>query len=122
MKRIVLVALIFFLLGFVSTALAQTPVKNPTRAVIGVSPDHAQVTKYELGWFLGAATDPVQVADVGTGTPANGELDKPLPSYPIGVTYVAKARAYAGTIASDWSPASSPFFRTPAPPASLVVK
>lgn len=122
MKKIILVALMFLLLGFAATAFAQTPVKNPTTAVIGISPDHADITRYELGFFLSGATEPVQVADVGTGTPVAGELAKPLPAFPIGVTYIAKARAYAGTIASDWSPASAPFYRTPAPPAGLVVR
>lgn len=122
MKKVILVALMFLLLGFAATAFAQTPIKNPTRAVIGVSPDHQQITRYELGWFAAGATDPVQVSDIGTGAPVNNELDVPLPSYPIGVTYTAKARAYAGTIASDWSPASNAFFRTPAAPASLVVR
>ena len=121
MKHRVIVALTFALLGFAAVATAQT-VKNPTTAVFTVSPDHAQVTRYELGWFLGAATEPAQVADLGTGTPVSGELSKPLPSYPIGVTYTAKVRAYVNTIASDWSGASNPFFRNPAPPPSLVVR
>ena len=119
MKQFVLVFVI--LLTFAVAVSAQT-VKNPTTAVLTVSPDHAQVTRYELGWFIGAAVDPVQVADLGTGTPVAGELAKPLPSYPIGVTYTGKARAYANTTASDWSPASNAFFRTPSPPPSLVVR
>ena len=122
MKKCILVGLVFALLGVASSALAQEPTKNPTTAVIGVSPDHQQVTRYELGFFLSGATEPVQVADVGTGTPVNGELSKPVPSFPIGVTYLARARCYVGTIASDWSPPSNPFFRTPAPPAGLVVR
>jgi hypothetical protein len=120
MKKLILVVVAFALLGCASSASAQT--KNPTTAVIGVSSDHAQVTRYELGWFLGTAVDPVQVADVGTGTAVAGELSKPLPSYPIGVTYVAKARAYVNTFASDWSPASNSFYRTPAAPPSLVIR
>lgn len=122
MTRLLIAALVFSLLGFAAVASAQTPVKNPTQAVITVSPDHSQVTRYELGWFIGAAADPVQVADLGTGTPAGTELTRPLPSYPIGTTYLAKARAYVNTIASDWSPASNPFFRTPAAPPALVVR
>lgn len=103
-----------------SLALAQE-VKNPTKAVIGVSPDHAQITRYELGWFIGTATDPIQVADVGTGTPTAGEFEKPLPSYPIGVTYVAKVRAWANANVSAWSVASNEFSRDPLPPASVHV-
>ncbi len=122
MRKFWIAALVFALLGFAATAVDAQTVKNPTRAVIGVSPDHAQITKYELGWFAAGAVEPVQVADVGTGSPVNNELDVPLPSYPIGVTYTAKVRAYAGTIASDWSAASNPFYRSPAPPSSLVVR
>ena len=121
MKRILIAALAFAVLGFAATATAQT-VKNPTTAVFTVSPDHAQVTRYELGWFLGAATEPTQVADLGTGTPVAGELSKPIPSYPIGVTYTAKVRAYVNTMSSDWSVASNPFYRSPAAPPSLVVR
>jgi len=120
MKRLVLV--LVALLAFALPSFAQTPVKNPTQAVITVGPDHAQITRYELGWFIGAAVDPVQVADVGTGTLMAGELIKSLPSYPIGVTYLAKARGYVGTMASDWSPASNAFFRTPSPASGLVVR
>lgn len=120
MKRILCIFGSLFMLT--AAAVAQTPVKNPTTAVITVSPDHGQVTKYQLGWFITGATDPVQVADVGTGTPVNNEISKPLPSYPIGVTYTARARAYVNDIASDWSPASNPFYRTPSPPPVLVIR
>ena len=51
MKQFVLVFVI--LLTFAVAVSAQT-VKNPTPAVLTVSPDHAQVTRYELGWFIGA--------------------------------------------------------------------
>jgi hypothetical protein len=122
MKKLIVVFVAFVLLGFASTAFAQAPVKNPTTAVLTVSPDHADITRYELGFFLVGAAEPVQVADIGTGTPVNGELSKPLPSYPIGVTYVAKARAYAGTMASSWSPASNSFFREPAPPVGVAIR
>ena len=121
MKRLILVLFICVCLGFSAVASAQT-VTNPTTAVITVGPDHAQITRYELGWFIGAAVDPVQTADLGTGAVTAGELAKPLPSYPIGVTYTAKARGYVNTFASAWSPASNPFYRTPAPPLGLVVR
>jgi len=120
MKTIVIGVVLLALCGV--PAFAQTPAKNPSVVVVGVSADHAQVTRYELGFFLGAAVEPAQVADLGTGSLTNGELSKPLPSYPIGVVYTAKARAYVGTVASDWSPSSNPFQRTPAPPVSLVVR
>jgi hypothetical protein len=120
MKRLLFVALTFALLGFAASASAQT-VTNPRTAVITVGPDHAQMTRYELGWFLGGA-DPVQVADIGTGAAVAGELSLPLPTYPIGVTYTAKVRGYVNTIASDWSPVSNPFYRTPAAAPALVIR
>jgi len=119
MKQVVLV--LVALLACAVSASAQA-VKNPTQAVITVGPDHAQITSYELGWFIGAAVDPVQVANVGTGTLVAGELVKSLPSYPIGVTYTAKVRGYVGTMASDWSPTSNPFYRSPAAAPALVVR
>jgi hypothetical protein len=97
-------------------------VTNPRTAIITVGPDHALITRYELGWFLGAAVDPVQVADLGTGPAVAGELSKAIPSYPIGVTYTAKVRGYVNTIVSDWSPTSNPFYRTPAAAPALVIR
>jgi hypothetical protein len=117
--RKIFLSLVF--LAVASVAGAQT-VKNPSTAVIGVSPDHASVTRYELGFFLPGATDPVQLSDIGTGTPINGELSKPLPSYPIGVTYIAKVKAYVNQYASDWSPESNPFYRGPAAPSGVVIR
>lgn len=122
MKRLVLVLLTFALLGLASAVFAQAPVINPTRAVITVGPDHAQITRYELGWFIGTATDPVQVADIGTGPAVDGVLERPLPAYPIGVTYTAKVKGYVNDIASVWSPTSNPFYRTPAPAPFLVIR
>lgn len=122
MKRLCVLALVFALLGFAAAAVAQTPVVNPTRALITVGPDHAQITKYELGWFVGTAVEPVQTVDIGTGPTVAGVLERPLPSYPIGVTYTAKVRGFVNLIASDWSPASNPFFRNPAPAPSLVIR
>lgn len=117
--RKIFLSLVF--LALASVAGAQT-VKNPSTAVIGISPDHTSVTRYELGFFLPGASDPVQVSDVGTGIPTNGELSRPLPSYPIGVTYIAKARAFVNTFASDWSPESNPFYRGPAAPSGVVIR
>lgn len=95
--------------------------KNPTKAVFTVSPDHASVTRYELGFFLPGAAAPVQVSDIGTGTPTAGELEKPLPSFPIGVTYEAKVKAWANSVDSEWSPASNLFNRGPLAPTDLRV-
>lgn len=122
MRRLILAALFFALLGLASAAVAQT-VKNPTTVVFTVSTDHASITKYELGFFLAGAAEPVQVADLGTAAPAaDNTLSRPLPTFPLGVTYVARVRAYAGTITSDWSAESNPFYRSPAAPSAIVVR
>ena len=119
MRKSILAAIL--ILTFASLAGAQT-VKNPTTAVVGISPDHISITRYELGFFIPGASDPVQVSDIGTGTAVAGELSKPLPSYPIGITYIARVRAFVNTIASDWSTDSNPFYRTPAPPSAVVIR
>jgi hypothetical protein len=108
------------LLLLATAASAQT-VTNPTKAVITVGPDHAEITRYELGWFLGGV-DPVQVADIGTGQAVGGVLERPLPTYPIGVTYTAKVRGYVNTAVSEWSPTSNPFLRLPAAAIILAVQ
>jgi hypothetical protein len=115
MRRAV-VGVVFSFVGLFSIteqANAQT-VRNPTVVEWTVSADHAQVTRYEMGFFLGTATEPVQSGDLGTCTPdAQQKCTKSLPSYPIGSTYNAKVRAYGGTVVGDWSPASNEFYRTP---------
>lgn len=107
---------------FCATLAEAQVTKNPTRAEFTVSPDHASVTRYELGFFLPGAAAPVQVSDIGTGAPSGTTLDRPLPSYPIGVVYVAKVRAWAGSFESDWSAESNQFARGPLAPSALVVK
>ncbi len=102
--------------------MAQT-VKNPVKAVFTVSPDHESVTRYELGFFLPGASAPVQVSDIGTGAPSGTDLEKPLPSFPIGVTYEARVKAWANAVDSEWSAPSNLFNRGPlAPTAVRVVK
>lgn len=119
MKRFFLTFALLSLL-FPVGVMAQT-VKNPTKAVFTVSPDHSSVTRYELGFFLPGATSPVQVNDLGTGAPVAGELERPLPSFPIGITYEAKIKAWAGTVDSDWSGPSNLFNRGPLAPTDLRV-
>lgn len=108
-------------LALAAVAAAQTPVRNPTTVQFTASADHATLTRYEIGWFAGGV-DPVQVGDLGKPTPdGNNLVSHALPSYPLGTTYTAKVRAYAGTVAGDWSADSNPFYRTPLPPAGQVV-
>lgn len=105
-----------------SSVTAQT-VRNPTVVEFTVSADHAAVTRYEFGFFLGGA-EPVQTSDLGKCTPnAQSVCVQSLPTYPIGATYTAKLRAYVDTVSGDWSAASNPFLRTPAPiPVPPVVR
>lgn len=96
--------------------------QNPTKAQFQVSPDHAVVTHYELGFWVEGATDPMQISNIGTGAPnAGGVLELPLPNYPIGYTFVARIRACVGTLVSDWSEVSNPFGRSPRSPSLLVI-
>lgn len=121
--QVVAVGIVIALVMGVSPALAQT-VRNPTKVEFTPSPDHAQVTSYEIGWFLGAATDPVSTVDLAKPIPDAANLCTavinvmPLPFN----EYTAKIRAKAGTVASEWSLASNPFQRVPGPPAKPVVK
>jgi hypothetical protein len=106
--------------GAPGLAHAQT-VRNPTVVEFTVSVDHATVTRYEFGFFLGGA-EPVQTADLGKCTPNASQIcTQSIPSYPIGATYTAKLRAYVDATSGDWSDASNPFFRTPAPPPAAPV-
>jgi hypothetical protein len=103
-------------------AAAQNPpglVVDPNWVEFDVPPSHSAIHHYELGWFLlGAVTDPVQTADIGTGTPTGIRLKLALPqSYPIGKVYVAKVRGVTVdgtvTLAAEWSEISNPFGKGP---------
>jgi hypothetical protein len=112
------------LLLIASVASAQT-IRNPSVATFTASLDHAQVTSYTIGYFLPGATDPVQEADLGKPTPdATQTCMVVLNTMPLGFApgYVAKVRAWAGSVASDWSTPSNPFDRVPGPPSKPVVK
>jgi hypothetical protein len=111
-------------------AFAQS-VPNPTKANWTASPDHPTITSYEIGWFLGAATQPVTTVDLGKPTPDTvPTCSSPAPCIeaainvmPLGFNeYTAKVRAKAGTMYSEWSDPSNPFARVPGPPGGPVVK
>jgi hypothetical protein len=122
MKRTCYVAA-FLLALSASLAQAQT-LKNPKNAEFEPSPDHAQITKYVIGFFLPGATDPVQTADLGKPTPnASNIIAVPINVQPLtfGAAYIAKVQAWAGTLVSEWSLPSNPFDRTPGPPARAPV-
>lgn len=124
MRKIILVALVFALLGFASTAVAQT-IRNPSVATFTPSADHATVTGYTIGYFLPGASEPVQTADLGKPTPdATNTCTVTLNVMPLSfaAAYTAKVKAVAGGVESDWSEASNPFDRVPGKPSKPVVK
>lgn len=121
MKR-TLVVLLFALVALPATA--QT-LKNPSTAEFTASVDHAQLTKYVIGFFLPGAVDPVQTADLGKPTPdATQKITVTINVMPLtfGANYTAKVKAVAGTAESIWSEASNPFDRAPGPPSKPAVK
>jgi hypothetical protein len=124
MKRLIVVALVFALLGCASVALAQTPIPNPTAIEFTPSPDHAQIDVYEVGWFLVGAASPVSVSDIGKPAPnASNICRATINVMPLAFnSYIAKARAKAGTVYSDWSDPSDVFLRQPGKPGKPVPK
>jgi hypothetical protein len=105
-------------------ASAQTLV-NPSTLIFTVSPDHAQVTRYVVGYFLPGATAPVTQNDLPPGTPnAQQEVSNPilLAGMPFASGIFAKVKAVAGTMESPWSEASNAFDRAPLPPGVPSVR
>jgi hypothetical protein len=125
MKRTsLIVAVLLALFACAVPASAQT-VTNPTAVQFIVSADHAQLSKYVIGYFAAGATAPVMEADLPLGTPdANQQVTQPINARPLafGAAYVVKVRAVAGTMSSEWSNDSNPFDRVPMPPASVLVR
>lgn len=124
MKKILFVALAFVLLGFAASASAQTVI-NPGHVEYTVSPDHATLTKYTLGFFLPGATDPVQSQDLAIVAPdGTGKVTQAINAVPLtfGTGYTAKLKAVAGAVSGEWSEASNPFSRAPLPPTVPAVK
>jgi hypothetical protein len=117
-----LACLVVLMLAPVASAQA---LRNPTGAEFTASPDHLQITRYTIGFFAPGATDPVQEVDVAptcSGTPVVCTATINTMPLTFGPAYVAKVRAYAGAMASDWSAASNPFDRVPGPPGATTVK
>ena len=136
MKRLIVVALAFALLGLIAgAASAQTVIVKPS----GVTFDHpdgfASAQKYELGYFLypvsggdcnfagtpGAA--PVQTDDLGKPTTTTGiGMAASLVAKPKGC-YKAKVRVLdTSGLYSEWSTDSDPFKFPPAAPGKPAVK
>jgi len=122
---VLVLAVAFVALVFSPVVVHGQTLKNPSAGECTASADHAQITKYVIGYFLPGATDPVQTADVGKPTPdAQNVLRFTINVMPLtfGAAYVAKMKAIAGTAESVWSEASNPFDRAPGPPSKPVVK
>lgn len=121
MKTVILA--LVFIVCVAPFAFAQT-VPNPTKVEFTVSADHASLSKYLIGYFLPGATDPVQTADIPITAPdASQKVTQPINATPLGFgTYVARMKAYANGVSSEWSEPSNEFSRIPFPPASPVVK
>jgi len=125
MKRIIAAFVALALLGFASASLAQTKPQNPREGTFTASPDHAQIDKYVLGFFLPGATTPVQTQDLGKPVPDGANVctftfnSQPLS---FGADYTGKVKAVAGTAESEWSLASNPFDRVPGPPGKPVIR
>lgn len=98
---------------------------NPGHVEYTVSPDHASLSKYVLGFFLPGATDPVQSQDLPIVAPdGTGKVTQPINATPLTFgTYVARLRSFAGAVGGEWSQPSNAFDRAPLPtPAPLVRK
>jgi hypothetical protein len=106
-----------------STASAQF-VLNPNFIEFTPSVDDAQVTRYEMGFYLIGAAEPMQLLDLGR--PAVDGANKAtvaLPARPVPLNkYVAKARAYAGDVVGPWSEPSNEFGYDPRPPNRPAVR
>jgi hypothetical protein len=123
MKR-VWVAVLFLLVASVAVA-QQTKPTNPREGTFSASPDHAQLDRYVLGFFLPGAASPVQTQDIGKPTPdGSGVCTFTFNSQPLtfGVDYVAKVKSVAGAAESGWSEASNPFDRVPGSPGKPVIR
>lgn len=123
MRRLVQTGLATMIL--LGATLAQAQTVNP-RFVEFQSPDHAIVTRYEVGYFLPGAPSPVQTVSIPQAawvTQPEGYWRHALPRPVLG-SFTAKARAFGaaaggGEVASDWSNDSGPFSLSPVAPAGL---
>jgi len=92
-------------------------VQDPKTITFTVSPDHASIDKYVVGYFVGTAVSPFAEADLGKGTPnASNEVSFSLPPFAPETLYTAKVKAVKGAAVSIWSGASDPFTRKLLPP------
>lgn len=99
-----------------ATAAAQTV--NPSK-VAWEAPDHSLTARYELGYFMGTASLPVQTVTIAVAdvTPAGPSFEAALPRPVLG-NFTAKLKACGtavggGEVCSDWSNSTDPFTLSP---------
>lgn len=104
-------------------ALQVPPVKNPT-AIEFSSPDHAQLSGYEVDIRLDSDDSLVQTLNIAPPDPLpSGTIRLTLNVQPVKFgSYHFVVRAIAGGLESDNSPASDRWDRVPGPPSKPVVK
>lgn len=118
-------AAIFLVALLCAAPVAAQGVINPSQVTFTASDDHAIVTSYVIGYFAPGATAPLQEVDLGKPTPdATNTCAATINTRPLtfGTDYVAKVRAVAGTLTSEWSAASNPFARLPGKPGGPAIK
>jgi hypothetical protein len=120
MKRLLLAAMFVM-----AASVAQAQVVNPTGLAWDDDVANRTVTtRYDVGYFFGTATAPVQTVSVpiasttGSGTAWQTTLPRPV----LG-TFTAKMKACgaavpSGEVCSDWSNATAPFVLTPKAPVN----
>lgn len=105
---------------------AEAQTVNPSKVAWDyTASEHAAISKYQLGYFMGGA-EPFQTVDIAKGSVSpvgTGSYETPLPR-PILGTFTAKLRAVAvaaggGEVASEWSNATTPFSLSPLPIVGL---
>jgi hypothetical protein len=124
MKRLTISLAVILALACAVPASAQN-ITNPTTVIFTVSPDHAQLSKYVVGYFLSGASAPVTQNDLPLGTP-NAQQEVSNPILLAGIPFIggvtAKVKAVAGTMESPWSEPSNAFDRAPLPPGLPSVR
>ncbi len=121
-----IVSCILAWLVLAGVASAQTV--NPSKFLwTETADDHAITTRYELAYFYGTATAPVQTISIPVAnvTAEGAEWSHPVMRPVLGV-FTAKLKACAATafvvggeLCSDWSQATSPFSLSLRVPAAL---
>jgi len=117
---------LLLLLGMCGDATAQTV--NPSRIAWDYAPaEHAQVSRYQLGYWLTGAAEPFTTAEIVKAAVLPEDADSWITAMPRPVlgTFTARLKACqpvagGGEVCSDWSNATDPFALSP--PAIVGVR